>query len=44
MAHPLISVEDVSKTYDGFKAITRLTFYLFQGELRTVIEIGRAHV
>ncbi len=37
MAHPLISVEDVSKTYDGFKAITRLTFYLFQGELRTVI-------
>jgi urea transport system ATP-binding protein len=30
-------VEDVSKTYDGFKAITNLTFYLFAGELRTVI-------
>jgi urea transport system ATP-binding protein len=35
--HPLLSVEDVSKTYDGFKAITNLTFYLFEGELRTVI-------
>ena len=37
MPHPLISVEDVSKSYDGFKAITGLTFYLFPGELRTVI-------
>lgn len=37
MAHPLLTVEDVSKTYDGFKAISNLTFYLFQGELRTVI-------
>jgi urea transport system ATP-binding protein len=37
MAHPLLSVEDVSKTYDGFKAITNLNFYLFEGELRTVI-------
>lgn len=37
MPHPLITVEDVSKTYDGFKAITGLTFYLFPGELRTVI-------
>ncbi len=37
MPHPLLTVEDVSKTYDGFKAITNLTFYLFEGELRTVI-------
>ena len=37
MPHPLLSVEDVSKTYDGFKAISNLTFYLFEGELRTVI-------
>jgi urea transport system ATP-binding protein len=35
--HPILAVEDVSKTYDGFKAITNLTFYLFEGELRTVI-------
>jgi urea transport system ATP-binding protein len=33
----MLTVEDVSKTYDGFKAITDLNFYLFQGELRTVI-------
>jgi urea transport system ATP-binding protein len=37
MSHPILSVEDVSKSYDGFKAITDLTFYLFEGELRTVI-------
>lgn len=37
MSHPLLIVEDVSKTYDGFKAITNLTFYLYAGELRTVI-------
>ena len=37
MAHPLLTVEGVSKTYEGFKAITDLTFYLFAGELRTVI-------
>ena len=37
MAHPILSVEDVSKTYDGFKAITNLNFYLDEGELRTVI-------
>jgi urea transport system ATP-binding protein len=37
MPHPLLSVEDVSKTYDGFKAITNLNFYLYEGELRTVI-------
>ncbi len=33
----LLGVEDVTKTYDGFKAISNLTFYLFEGELRTVI-------
>jgi len=37
MSHPILTVEDVSKTYDGFRAITNLTFYLFEGELRTVI-------
>lgn len=37
MPHPLLTVEDVSKTYDGFKAITNLNFYLYEGELRTVI-------
>jgi urea transport system ATP-binding protein len=37
MSHPLLTVEDVSKSYDGFKAISDLTFYLFPGELRTVI-------
>jgi urea transport system ATP-binding protein len=35
--HPLLAVEDVSKTYEGFKAISNLTFYLYEGELRTVI-------
>ncbi len=37
MPHPILSVEDVTKTYDGFKAISNLTFYLYEGELRTVI-------
>ena len=37
MAHPILNVEDVSKTYDGFKAISNLNFYLYDGELRTVI-------
>lgn len=37
MSHPILNVEDVSKTYDGFKAITNLNFYLYEGELRTVI-------
>lgn len=37
MSHPILTVEGVSKTYDGFKAITDLNFYLFAGELRTVI-------
>ncbi|MDX2111356.1 MAG: urea ABC transporter ATP-binding protein UrtD [Verrucomicrobiota bacterium] len=33
----ILTVEDVNKTYDGFKGISNLTFYLFEGELRTVI-------
>ncbi|HTQ31111.1 MAG TPA: urea ABC transporter ATP-binding protein UrtD [Opitutaceae bacterium] len=37
MSHPVLVVEDVTKTYDGFRAINALTFYLDQGELRTVI-------
>jgi urea transport system ATP-binding protein len=37
MSHPLLIVEDVTKTYDGFRAINNLTFYLDEGELRTVI-------
>ncbi|MDR1283600.1 MAG: urea ABC transporter ATP-binding protein UrtD [Opitutaceae bacterium] len=38
--HPrpvLLTVEDVTKTYDGFRAINGLNFYLDSGELRTVI-------
>ena len=37
MSHPILNVEGVTKTYDGFKAISNLNFYLFAGELRTVI-------
>lgn len=37
MPHPILTVEDVTKTYDGFKAISNLNFYLYDGELRTVI-------
>ncbi|HEX9783437.1 MAG TPA: ATP-binding cassette domain-containing protein [Opitutaceae bacterium] len=37
MAHPILNVEEVTKTYDGFKAISTLNFYLYEGELRTVI-------
>jgi urea transport system ATP-binding protein len=37
MSHPILNVEDVTKTFDGFKAISDLNFYLFEGELRTVI-------
>jgi urea transport system ATP-binding protein len=33
----ILTVEDVNKTFDGFKAITNLNFYLDRGELRTVI-------
>lgn len=33
----ILTVEDVNKTFDGFKAITSLNFYLTRGELRVVI-------
>ena len=33
----ILTVEDVNKTFDGFKAISNLNFYLDRGELRTVI-------
>lgn len=33
----VLSVEDATKSFDGFKAISDLTFYLSDGELRTVI-------
>ncbi len=36
-APAILSIEDVSKSFDGFKAIANLTFYLYKGELRTVI-------
>ncbi|MCX6941832.1 MAG: ABC transporter ATP-binding protein, partial [Verrucomicrobia bacterium] len=32
----ILTVEGVNKTFDGFKAITTLNFYLDRGELRTV--------
>jgi urea transport system ATP-binding protein len=34
--HPL-AAEGVCKTFDGFKAISNLNFYMDEGELRTVI-------
>ncbi len=37
MPRPLLTVKNVNKTYDGFKAITNLNFHLLEGELRTVI-------
>ena len=37
MPSAILTVEDVNKTYDGFRAISDLHFYLFEGELRTVI-------
>ncbi len=30
-------LEDVNKTFEGFKAISNLTFYMDEGELRTII-------
>jgi urea transport system ATP-binding protein len=33
----VLMLEDVNKTFDGFKAISNLTFYMDQGELRTII-------
>jgi urea transport system ATP-binding protein len=37
MSRHLLTVKNVNKTYDGFKAITNLNFTLHEGELRTVI-------
>src|SRR3984957_3019317 len=33
----ILTAEGVSKSFDGFKAINDLNFYLDEGELRTVI-------
>jgi len=33
----ILALEGVTKTFDGFKAINDLTFYMNEGELRTVI-------
>jgi urea transport system ATP-binding protein len=33
----VLLLEDVNKTFDGFKAISSLTFYMNEGELRTII-------
>jgi len=33
----LLAAEGVSKSFDGFKAINDLNFYLDEGELRTII-------
>jgi urea transport system ATP-binding protein len=33
----ILLLEDVHKTFDGFKAISNLTFYMDEGELRVVI-------
>jgi urea transport system ATP-binding protein len=33
----ILSLEGVSKTFDGFRAINELNFYMDEGELRTII-------
>src|ERR1041385_1111014 len=33
----ILALEDVNKTFDGFKAISDLTFYMDEGELRVII-------
>jgi urea transport system ATP-binding protein len=33
----ILSLEGVNKTFDGFKAISNLNFYMDEGELRTII-------
>src|SRR5271170_7229704 len=33
----ILMLEDVSKTFDGFKAISDLNFYMDEGELRVII-------
>jgi urea transport system ATP-binding protein len=40
LAHPkefVLTLEGVNKTFDGFKAISELNFYMDEGELRVVI-------
>src|SRR5687767_5942006 len=33
----ILTLEDVSKTFDGFRAIHDLNFYMDEGELRVII-------
>jgi urea transport system ATP-binding protein len=33
----VLTLEEVNKSFDGFKAISNLTFYMDEGELRTII-------
>src|SRR5438094_6932039 len=33
----ILAIEGVNKTFDGFKAISDLNFYMDQGELRVII-------
>ena len=33
----ILTVEGVTKTFDGFKAISNLNFYMDDGELRVII-------
>ncbi len=33
----ILSLEDVNKSFEGFKAISNLTFYMDEGELRVII-------
>ncbi len=33
----ILTAEDINKTFDGFKAISDLNFYMDRGELRTII-------
>jgi urea transport system ATP-binding protein len=33
----ILMLEDVNKAFEGFKAISNLTFYMDEGELRTII-------
>ncbi len=37
MAHLILKLEGVNKSFDGYKAITDLNFYLDEGELRVII-------
>lgn len=37
LAEFILTVEDVNKSFDGFKAISELNFYMDKGELRTII-------